>query len=163
MQQYYNDVPEKFLGKKTTKTKRKKKGRKRKRKLVPNQEKTLGQYYKNQSQSQAWAITRNTIPGLLTREKNLHFENRILTNTLPRHRGEIEATRKFVDQLAWSQEKVHRINRRLLIDEDDPDRRNLMPAFNAAAADPGLNEPAIGFLVENVDDPDDNDVLPDFF
>ena len=134
--QYYNDIPQKFLGKKTKqptkKTKRKKRKRGRKKKSA-NDNQGLGQYYKNQSQAQAWAITTNTIPGLLTKQKNLNFENRILTNTIPRNRGEIENTRKFVDQLAWSQQRINTINKRMLIDPDDPVRRNLNRAFDQVA------------------------------
>ena len=125
MLDYYNNVPDVFLGQKTNKKKKKK----RRKKDLTN----LGLYYRNKSQSQAWAVTTNTIPGLLTNERNLFFENRILTKTLPRHRGEIEPTRKFINKLAWSQQKVHKINKRLLIDEDDPVRRNLYRDFNEVA------------------------------
>ena len=126
MLQYYNNIPENFLGQKTKKSKKNKKKKKISKKLG------LGHYYRNQTQSQAWAITTNTIPGLLTKQKNLLFENRVLTNTIPRSKREIEATRKFVNNLAWSQERVHSINKRLLIDEDDPVRRNLIRDFNEA-------------------------------
>lgn len=149
---YYNNIPDNFLGKKTKhkrKTKRKrKKGRKRKNILPANDSQSLGQYYKNQSQAQAWAITTNTIPGLLTREKNLNFENRILTNTLPRNRGEIQNTRKFVDQLAWSQRSIHKINKRMLIDPDDPVRRNLRNDFDNVAVfqNPMGPQPPLGGL-----------------
>ena len=125
MLDYYNNVPDVFLGQKTNKKKKKK----RRKKDLTN----LGLYYRNKSQSQAWAVTTNTIPGLLTNERNLFFENRILTKTLPRHRGEIEPTRKFINKLAWSQQKVHKINKRLLIDEDDPVRRNLYREFDEVA------------------------------
>ena len=130
--QYYNNVPENFLGQRTTKKKRKRK-RKRRRKGISTgiRKDNLNQYFTNRSQAQAWAITTNTIPGLLTREKNLMFSNRILTKTLPRHRGEVSNTRKFVNELAWSQQRINAMNRRLLIDEDDPVRRNLLGAFNA--------------------------------
>ena len=134
--QYYDNVPENFLGQKTKKNaKRKKKGKKRKsrKSKLQNDNLQVGQYYRNQSQAQAWAITTGTIPGLLTREKNLNFENRILTNTLPRHRGEIENPKTFVDKLAWSQQRVNKINKRLLIDKDDPVRRNLLNDFDRVA------------------------------
>ena len=128
--QYYNNVPENFLGQKTTKKKRKRKGKKI-RKSTGRSKNKLNQFYLNRSQAQAWAITTNTIPGLLTKEKNLIFSNRILTKTLPRHRGEVSNTRKFVNELAWSQQRINEMNRRLLIDEDEPIRRNLLGAFNA--------------------------------
>ena len=132
--QFYNDVPQNFLGQKTSKSKKRKKRKRRTKKNVPkNDNQMLGQYYKNQSQAQAWAITTNTIPDLLTNEKNLNLSNRILTKTLPRHRGEIEDPKKFVDKLAWSQQRVNKINKRLLIDDNDPIRRNLLDEFDAVA------------------------------
>ena len=136
---FYDNVPENFLGQKTTaskklKKKRKKRGRKKRKTRNLTDTQTLGQYYMNQTQTKAWAVATNTLPGLLTQEKNLYFTNRVLTNTIPRNKGEIPNTQQFVNQLAWSQERVNNVNRRLLIDDDEENvRRNLIGAFNAAA------------------------------
>lgn len=149
MNTYYNtdNVPDEFLGQPM-----KKKKKKKKKKSI------LGQYYQNQNMVKAWAMKTNTLPGLLTRDKVLKFENRILTSTIPRNKSEITSASRFVNALAQSQRTIHKMNRRLLIDEDDPVRRNLRDDFNiAAGGNVANNDDAFDFIASPDDDWDDDD------
>ena len=141
MDTYYtfNNVPDEFLGQPLKK--------KKKRKKKKNDVSMLGQYFSNQNIVKAWAIKTNTIPGLLTKDKVLSFNNRILTKTLPRDKTEIANTRGFVNALATSQKKVNVMNRRLLIDQDDPIRQDLIDAFVAEGSS----------VVDNENEYEDND------